>query len=75
MQRTNIILPCLLKLLLHMFIAIVFTHKDERQGARRKCHDRVLKTFDFAKNLYLTAEDATPRVISGEILYSASKLL
>jgi proteasome component ECM29 len=36
--------------------------------------DRVLKTFDFAKNLYLTAEDATPRVISGEILYSASKL-
>ncbi|KAI3144444.1 hypothetical protein CBS147325_5204 [Penicillium roqueforti] len=36
--------------------------------------DRVLKTFDYAKNLYLTAEDATPRVISGEILYSASKL-
>ncbi|KAJ5774618.1 hypothetical protein N7457_009514 [Penicillium paradoxum] len=36
--------------------------------------DRVLKTIDFAKNLYLTAEDATPRVISGEILYSASKL-
>ncbi|KAJ5130149.1 uncharacterized protein N7515_006188 [Penicillium bovifimosum] len=36
--------------------------------------DRVLKTLDFAKNLYLTAEDATPRVISGEILYSASKL-
>ncbi|CAG8128696.1 unnamed protein product [Penicillium salamii] len=36
--------------------------------------DRVLKTIEFAKNLYLTAEDATPRVISGEILYSASKL-
>ncbi|KAJ5834299.1 Proteasome stabiliser ECM29 [Penicillium robsamsonii] len=36
--------------------------------------DRVVKTFDYAKNLYLTAEDATPRVISGEILYSASKL-
>jgi proteasome component ECM29 len=36
--------------------------------------DRVLKTIDFAKNLYLSAEDATPRVISGEILYSASKL-
>ncbi|KAJ5347733.1 uncharacterized protein N7506_000986 [Penicillium brevicompactum] len=36
--------------------------------------DRTLKTIEFAKNLYLTAEDATPRVISGEILYSASKL-
>ncbi|KAJ5996552.1 hypothetical protein N7522_008212 [Penicillium canescens] len=36
--------------------------------------DRVLKTIDFAKNLYLNAEDTTPRVISGEILYSASKL-
>jgi proteasome component ECM29 len=36
--------------------------------------DRVLKTIDFAKNLYLNAEDVTPRVISGEILYSASKL-
>jgi proteasome component ECM29 len=36
--------------------------------------DRVLKTIEFAKTLYLSAEDATPRVISGEILYSASKL-
>lgn len=36
--------------------------------------DRVLKTIEYAKTLYLTAEDATQRVISGEILHSTSKL-
>lgn len=36
--------------------------------------DRVLKTIDFAKSLYLTAEDATPRAIAAEILHSSSKL-
>jgi hypothetical protein len=24
------------------FIAIVFTHKDERQGTRRKCHEPIV---------------------------------
>ncbi|KAJ5157537.1 uncharacterized protein N7482_008637 [Penicillium canariense] len=36
--------------------------------------DRVLKTIDYAKNLYLNADDATTRTIAAEILYSASKL-
>ncbi|KAF3393848.1 Proteasome component ECM29 [Penicillium rolfsii] len=36
--------------------------------------DQVLKTIDYAKALYLNAEDATPRTIAAEILYSASKL-
>ena len=36
--------------------------------------DRVLKTIEYAKTLYLTAEDASQRVISGEILYSSSRL-
>ncbi|EAU31691.1 conserved hypothetical protein [Aspergillus terreus NIH2624] len=36
--------------------------------------DRVLKTIEHAKSLYLTAEDANQRVISAEILQSTSKL-
>ncbi|KAL2828660.1 proteasome stabiliser-domain-containing protein [Aspergillus cavernicola] len=36
--------------------------------------ERVLKTIEYAKTLYLTAEDATQRVISAEILQSSSKL-
>lgn len=36
--------------------------------------DRILKTIEHAKSLYLAAEDATSRVISAEILQSASKL-
>lgn len=36
--------------------------------------DRVLKTIDFAKNLYLDSEDATNRAIAAEILYTSSKL-
>ncbi|KAL2857721.1 proteasome stabiliser-domain-containing protein [Aspergillus pseudoustus] len=36
--------------------------------------DRVLKTIEHAKTLYLTAEDANQRVISAEILHSSAKL-
>lgn len=36
--------------------------------------DRILKTIEYAKTLYLTAEDANQRVISAEILHSSSKL-
>ncbi|GLI72306.1 proteasome component M29 [Penicillium ochrochloron] len=36
--------------------------------------DQVLKTIDYAKKLYLNAEDANTRTIAAEILYSASKL-
>lgn len=36
--------------------------------------DRVLKTIEYAKTLYLTAEDANQRIISGEILHSTSRL-
>ncbi|EAW15874.1 ECM29 family proteasome component [Aspergillus fischeri NRRL 181] len=36
--------------------------------------DQVLKTINYAKNLYLAAEDANERVISAEILHSTSKL-
>ncbi|KAJ5894394.1 hypothetical protein N7495_006085 [Penicillium taxi] len=36
--------------------------------------ERVLKTIEFAKCLYLNAEETTNRAISAEILYSASKL-
>lgn len=36
--------------------------------------DRVLKTIDYAKDLYLNSEDATHRAIAAEILYSSSKL-
>ncbi|KAJ5172303.1 hypothetical protein N7492_004896 [Penicillium capsulatum] len=36
--------------------------------------DRVLKTIDYAKKLYLESEDATNRAIAGEIFYSSSKL-
>lgn len=36
--------------------------------------DRILKTIEYAKTLYLTAEDANQRVISAEILNSSSKL-
>ncbi|KAL2864567.1 ECM29 family proteasome component [Aspergillus lucknowensis] len=36
--------------------------------------DRVLKTIENAKTLYLKAEDANQRVISAEILHSSSKL-
>ncbi|KAI2788524.1 hypothetical protein POX_e06541 [Penicillium oxalicum] len=36
--------------------------------------DQVLKTIEYAKNLYLNGEDVTPRNIAAEILYSASKL-
>ncbi|KAJ5723018.1 hypothetical protein N7488_001053, partial [Penicillium malachiteum] len=36
--------------------------------------ERVLKTIDYAKRLYLEAEEATTRAVAAEILYSASKL-
>lgn len=36
--------------------------------------DRILKTIEYAKNLYLAAEDANERVISAEILNSSSRL-
>ncbi|KAJ5085652.1 hypothetical protein N7532_010423 [Penicillium argentinense] len=36
--------------------------------------DRVLKTIDYAKRLYLDSDDASTRAISAEILYSSSKL-
>jgi proteasome component ECM29 len=36
--------------------------------------DRVLKTIEFTKQLYLKAEDSSHRSIAGEILHSASKL-
>lgn len=36
--------------------------------------ERILKTIDYAKKLYLESEDATNRAIAGEILYSSSKL-
>ncbi|KAF7597423.1 proteasome component M29 [Aspergillus hancockii] len=36
--------------------------------------DRVLRTIEHAKNLYLTAEDTNQRLISAEILHSTSKL-
>ncbi|KAI9923627.1 hypothetical protein ASPWEDRAFT_38385 [Aspergillus wentii DTO 134E9] len=36
--------------------------------------DRVLKTIEYAKNLYMTAEEANQRVISAEILHSTAKL-
>jgi len=36
--------------------------------------DRVLKTIGYAKSLYLNSDDASTRAISGEILYSSSKL-
>ncbi|KAJ5123414.1 hypothetical protein N7448_009511 [Penicillium atrosanguineum] len=36
--------------------------------------DRVLKTIDYAKSLYLNSEDGSTRSISGEILYASSKL-
>ncbi|KAL4896414.1 proteasome component [Aspergillus ambiguus] len=36
--------------------------------------DRVLKTIEHAKSLYMTAEDANQRVISAEIFQSTSKL-
>lgn len=36
--------------------------------------DRVLKTIDYAKDLYLNSEDANNRAIAAEILYSSSKL-
>ncbi|KAI2993811.1 hypothetical protein CBS147482_8622 [Aspergillus niger] len=36
--------------------------------------NRVLKTIEHAKDLYLTAEDSNQRVISAEILQAASKL-
>ncbi|KAE8414924.1 proteasome stabiliser-domain-containing protein [Aspergillus pseudocaelatus] len=36
--------------------------------------DRVLKTIEHAKTLYLTAEDANQRIIAAEILHSTSKL-
>ncbi|KAJ5913485.1 hypothetical protein N7504_002368 [Penicillium tannophilum] len=36
--------------------------------------ERVLKTIDYAKTLYLEAEDATTRAVAAEILYSSSKL-
>ncbi|KAL4783488.1 proteasome stabiliser-domain-containing protein [Aspergillus varians] len=35
---------------------------------------RILRTIEYAKTLYLTAEDANERVISAEILHSSSKL-
>ena len=35
---------------------------------------RVLKTIDYAKGLYLDAEDASTRSVAAEILYSSSKL-
>ncbi|KAL4881504.1 proteasome stabiliser-domain-containing protein [Aspergillus karnatakaensis] len=36
--------------------------------------DRILKTIEHAKTLYLTAEDANQRAIAAEILHSSSKL-
>ncbi|OJJ02961.1 hypothetical protein ASPVEDRAFT_72741 [Aspergillus versicolor CBS 583.65] len=36
--------------------------------------DRILRTIEYAKTLYLTAEDANQRAISAEILHSSSKL-
>ena len=36
--------------------------------------DQTLKTIEFAKNLYYGAEETTHRAISGEMLYSMSKL-
>ncbi|KAJ5083817.1 hypothetical protein N7456_013244 [Penicillium angulare] len=36
--------------------------------------ERVLKTIDYAKSLYLEAEDAPTRAVAAEILYSCSKL-
>jgi proteasome component ECM29 len=36
--------------------------------------DRVLKTIDHAKSLYLQSEDGSTRAISAEILYASSKL-
>ena len=36
--------------------------------------DRVLKTIEFTKQLYLKAEDSSRRSIAGEILHSMSKL-
>jgi proteasome component ECM29 len=36
--------------------------------------DRVLKTIDHAKSLYLHSEDGSTRAISAEILYASSKL-
>ena len=36
--------------------------------------DRVLNTIEYAKSLYLAADDANQRAISGEILYSTAKL-
>ncbi|KAJ6155055.1 hypothetical protein N7470_005621 [Penicillium chermesinum] len=36
--------------------------------------ERVLQTIEYAKKLYLDAEDATPRAIAAEILYASSKL-
>ncbi|KAL4930607.1 proteasome stabiliser-domain-containing protein [Aspergillus undulatus] len=36
--------------------------------------DRILKTIEHAKTLYLQAEDANQRVISAEILHASSKL-
>ncbi|OAX83467.1 hypothetical protein ACJ72_02169 [Emergomyces africanus] len=36
--------------------------------------EQMLKTIEFAKSLYFGAEDNSHRVISGEILYSISKL-
>lgn len=36
--------------------------------------NRVLQTIEYVKGLYLAADDASQRVISGEILYSTSKL-
>ncbi|OJD16071.1 hypothetical protein AJ78_03744 [Emergomyces pasteurianus Ep9510] len=36
--------------------------------------DQLLKTVEFAKSLYFSTEDTSHRVISGEILYSISKL-
>ncbi|KAJ5678611.1 hypothetical protein N7462_006855 [Penicillium macrosclerotiorum] len=36
--------------------------------------ERVLQTIEYAKGLYLNAEDARPRTIAAEILQSSSKL-
>ncbi|KAJ5585308.1 uncharacterized protein N7459_005108 [Penicillium hispanicum] len=36
--------------------------------------DRVLKTINYAKKLYLESDDAVTRAIAAEILYSSSKL-
>ncbi|KAJ5647574.1 hypothetical protein N7490_003946 [Penicillium lividum] len=36
--------------------------------------ERVLKTINYAKTLYLEAEDTTTRAVAAEILYSSSKL-